>query len=763
MKFLNIFNKGRIIYLFTRDQEGRQFIKKVSDFYPYYYENSNEDITGTKSVTGIPVKKIIVSHPKDIRANRTNKAWEADLFLTQRYMIDKVDNLEKCPIKWAMLDIETLSPEMPDATEAKDPVSCITIYNNFSKEYKTYYLKDYESEYKMMDAFIEYIKKEKFDMLLAWNMVNFDYLYLANRFPDFAERISPISETRYGGEVDYPAGVAIVDYYSWFKNVTLNREESYKLDDIAQKYLGDKPKGDFDFGTLSEDIKEKNKLDVEQLVRLEEQKQIIPYFDEIRRLSKVEWEDLTYPSRIIDSLLLSEAKKQNIVLPMKPCEDRGTLSEKEDYLGAYREAFKRGLLKDVGAYDLISAYPFSIKDFCLDPVNIRLQKQKNCIEINGTYFKQKEDAILPTVVNKLLTLKNNVKQKLSTMSVDDFDYKNVEQQYNAIKSIVNSSYGVFGNRFFRLYNKKVASATTFLVRSLLHYIKDKIEEKGYELLYLDTDGIMVKSKENLNKFLNELVQQWGKEVFGKEKIGIEFTFEGYFKKILILALCRYVGELVKPNGEIKKIIKGVEIKRKDSTVFMKKFQKELIKQIMDEVDKEEIISWIKSQIADLKNAPLEDIAVPCKLGMSLEKYKNIPIFVRAMNNTENFSKKVGDNFYYIYVNSTEYDTKMQLIELLDGEKLTPSKLKEPWKEFFGEKVLAKDMEQRKKEELLSHLEKAGRMTREKREVKGKLKDVIAFDKKNKGHIKNVDWSRMEERNIHNKIRVIFEAMKWDLG
>jgi len=1084
MRLINIYNKGRIIYLFTRDLEGRQFIQKVTDFYPYFYESSAEELGKTRSVTGIPVKKMIVSDPKDIRKMRTDKAWDADIFHCQRYMRDKVTTLEKCPIKWAMLDIETLSSEMPDATEAKDPISYITIYNNFSKEYKQYSLKDYDTEYKMMDDFINYIYQSKFDLLTAWNMTEFDMKYLCNRFPDFAERISPIHETRYGGEVAYPAGISIVDYYTWFKSITLNREVSYKLDDIAQKYLGDISKGEFEFGELSGKIKAKNKLDVEQLVRLEEQKQIIPYFDEIRRLSKVEWEDMIWTSRIIDMLILQEAKNRDVVLPMKPSEERGTLAEKEDYLGAYREAIQTGLFKDIGVYDLgcysedteilteegwmtydklygnnklatfnidknliefqpmlhlniqtvkdieminingqhtnqllttthkvlfkqttkkyrthendpnswhiqfakdvpihhsifplsaeigfkqdypisdellklhawiitegtnrkgysrqknnkyciyqseskhkqyckeiddifnklqwrvhrysrlkrtkteiewslstelsknidlednykaiplwmlkkfslrqlkmlflelmkgdgdskhdcyyaidklarerftylccligrcgydngkkevycksinytsvqtskkgkkkinysgivwcpsvangfvvvkrkgkcfisgNSAYPFAIKDFCLDPVNIKLQKEKDCIEINNTYFHQKEDAILPTVVSKLMTLKNDIKKKLSTIQESNPDYKNVEQMYNAIKSIVNSSYGVFGNRYFRMYDNKVASATTFIVRSLLHYVKDKIEELGHEVIYVDTDGVFIKGSIDLTDTMNDLVQQWGKETFGKDKVSIEFEYQGKFKKLLLLTLCRYVGELEKPNGDIKEEMKGIEAKRKDSTVFMKEFQKELIKQIMNEIDKDDTFSWIKNQIEEIKNVPLENISFPVKLARPIESYKNVPIFVRAMNNTENFKKKIGENFYYIYVEPTGYETKKQVIELLDGKKLTPSKLKDDWKLYYGKETLVKHMAQDKKEELINHLEKEGRVTKQIVEVKGKAKDVMAFDPKNKEHIKNVDWKRMIERNILMKLEVIFAAMNWDLG
>ena len=65
-----------------------------------------------------------------------------------------------------------------------------------------------------------------------------------------------------------------------------------------------------DFNKLSPELKARNREDVELMVQLEEQKQLIPYFDEIRRLAKVEWEDMFWNSRIIDMLLLEESKLQ---------------------------------------------------------------------------------------------------------------------------------------------------------------------------------------------------------------------------------------------------------------------------------------------------------------------------------------------------------------------------------------------------------------------------------------------------------------------
>jgi hypothetical protein len=163
----------------------------------------------------------------------------------------------------------------------------------------------------MLEAFINYMRTEKFDIWLSWN-VKFDYNYLYNRIPDFAEKISVINKVRYGdGEVSYPAGISIVDYLTWFKKITFNKEKSYALDAIAQKYLNEKSFEKINFGKLSPKLKEKNRNDVARMAKLEEKKNLVPYFDELRRLSKVEWEDLIWNSRIIDMLLLKEAKTEN--------------------------------------------------------------------------------------------------------------------------------------------------------------------------------------------------------------------------------------------------------------------------------------------------------------------------------------------------------------------------------------------------------------------------------------------------------------------
>jgi hypothetical protein len=114
-----------------------------------------------------------------------------------------------------------------------------------------------------------------------------------------------------------------------------------------------------------------------------------------------------------------------------------------------------------------------------------------------------------------------------------------------------------------------------------------------------------------------------------------------------------------------------------------------------------ILNWIKEEIKNFPNQELIDIAFPCKMAKQKEAYKNVPIFSRALDNTPEFSAKIGDSFYYI-------------------------------------KCLGKD------------------------ETKKEM--VKAFNEDCYAHIKKeeVDWQAMLERNIIMKLDVIFEAMKWQI-
>lgn len=685
MKLQNIFNKWNTIYYTLREND-KLIIKEVHDFYPYFYElDPNGDHI---SFDGKKLTQICVKNPHEIKKLRSPNSYEADVHFVKRYLIDKVPQITKSKTRYILFDIETpiedkkyLDPRF--TKESPYPITIIVAYDNYTKEYTEYDMRDYTSEFDMLEAMCKQIKEASPDMLLAWNILNFDYPYMFYRFPELAQKLSPINEDdwREPSDIRYPALISVVDLMALDHKFTLGKRESYAADNVCmEEFEGEESWGETDFINDIDKVKAKCLNDVKRMVRLIEKNDYIEYFDQTRLDTGCLWEDLpskkvgfkwqSNNSKPIDLMFLREAKKLNIVLPNKPKREDpiiGAIEEYGDdekaYDGAYREIFKKGIFNNcLGKYDLGSAYPTAIMDFCLDPANIG---DKDGLEIDlyrmigeekqdiDTYkFKQNQFAILPVVVKKLLTTKNELKALLGSIDPSDSNYKTYERQYDSCKARINSLYGVLGNPYFRLHDRRVAETDTFLIRDLLLFVKNKLKALGYEVIYIDTDSVFIRSDKDLSSLLNRFVIEWGMDKYNK-KVNIKFDYEGQFARLFLVALCRYIGEVRKTNGKLKPEVKGLQMKRKDATLFVKEFQEKILNYIMDGHSDEEIFSEITEWINKLKTVDLITLGHPCKFSKNREDYKKQEIFFRALDNTKvlipTFNKEIDQKFWWIQV------------------------------------------------------------------------------------------------------------------
>ena len=716
MRLQNIHNEFAKVFLFIRNEDNSLSIKENNSFLPYFYEPTTGDAEAI-GYDGTKLKKIYCRAPHEVPKQRTQQSYEADIIYTNRYVIDNVDNIEKSNTRIVFFDLEIQATELPRPKETKKapyPISTIVIYDNYTSKYKTFFLDDYESEYAMLEDFCNVIKKLQPDILTGWNAKDFDWAYLFYKFPQIAEKISPISKKRIRDEIEYPAGIAIIDMLGLYYKYTLGKKDSYALDNVAHEELAFELWGDTDFMNIKES-KEKCQKDVEKLVKLDEDLQLFEYYDEIRRLSKCAWEDLgaefknyqwqSNNSRVIDMLALQEAKKLNVVLP-----SRYNKVSEEKIEGAYREIFGTGLFKDLAKVDVSGCYPRMIIDFCLSPENYVEEKNDNTIQVdihsrethektNTYHVLQNSTAILPSLMKRLLNLKDELKAKMKTVAKDSDEYKQLEVAYASRKAMVNSGFGVIALPFFRLFNYQVGETITFLARDLLHFTKEKLEKRNIKIKYIDTDSLFIESKENFTSQLNTWAIEWGIEKYNNPKVEIEFEHEGYFSSIFIQAMCRYRGRLETDKGQ-KVETKGIQMKRRDSNVWVKTFQEQLYDRILDGHEKGVIIEWIYKQIAQMQKADIRQIAVPCKFNKPREEYKKKEIYFEALDNTQkqipDFKKEIGERFWWIYLND------------------------------------------------------------ERR--------VIALDEKNYEHIKRneIDWNLMIERNILNLLVPIFKGLNWEI-
>lgn len=699
----NIHSDRNNVYLFLRNKKKKLEIKVEKNFQPYYYKESPTGdyytYSGTKAY-----KVSVATLPKDIRLHKG--VFESDVPLTKKYIISKDVEIVKSPTRYVFFDIEVLLSPGTSIKRGDAPISCISVWDSYKENTKTFYLGDYEDkecDKKLLLDFITYIKKLQPDIMLAWH-VSFDWNYLTKRLPNIAELLSPIGKSKWmGGQEnsDAPAGISVADYLQYFKKVYM-REGNYKLDDICEKYLDHgKVHKEVDFTQLSDIIKERNAEDVTLMGELEKKFQLIPYYDEIRRLAKVSWEDLYHNSKAIEMLCFQEAKKMKLALPNKKKHN-----VKNSFQGAIRGIDEPGVFHKIGKYDLSGAYPAAIINFCLDETNLSTKDDPKATNIDGVYFKQNPNTLVPLVAKKMVTLKERIGKELADTPTDSKKYGQIKNQYAGIKGVVNSTFGVLGNQYFRLYNENVVSSITFLIRDLLTYVQDELKAEGHKIIYHDTDSIFIENPDNVVDRMNELIQEWGRLKYNKDSVSLNFAYEGHFEDLLILGTCHYYGRIRSDKG-LKTEIKGIEMKRSSSTKFEAGFQESLIKRVLGGDERAEIEKWIEKKHRDLRKDKLTNYAFPAKL--SLDKvYKNTPVFVRALNNTKlfdpSFEIKGADKFYYIYIE------------------------------------------------------------RQGKDPNNKWIDVIAFKDENDAIIDylgdKVDWKQVGKRNIDSKVERIFSALKW---
>lgn len=654
----NVGNLGREIFVWHRIGKSLMCLKE--NFYGYFYR---VDSQGTyQTIDRKKVKKIICKH--SLIKNRDQTYYEADLPITKRYIIDKLNVFGKADLKFCFMDIEVLAKKLPTYKNPEYPVSSIACSNSYTEEIKTWFLGDYKEE-ELLNNFVNWIKQEQFDLVLGWHFLEFDWRYLLARYKklfnrNLAEELSPINKARLIGSkdepIEIPVGIGVCDYLEFYKKI-YKTDSSYALDVVAQKRLNETSYEKVDFGRLSDDIKEKNINDVKRMVNLDKKLKIIDYYDQLRIMSMCDWSEVHWNSKVIDMILLKEAKQKGIILPSKHY-DR---EDEESFEGAYRRG-DGGFYKGLWKLDLASAYPMAVVNFCLDIANIR---KNEGLTINTVRFYQNANALLPTVATKLISKKDTLKKQLKQTNPTDEHYQDLQIKYDAIKGVVNSLFGVTGLKVFRLFNPKIPATITFLIRDLLHYVEEKLKEKEINVVYIDTDSLMIEAKENPETLCNDLVNEWAKEKYGKDKIGIKFETEGIFENLFVVALCHYKGYLRLPNGKIKEEVKGLEIRRKDSSNFIREFQNTLLEKIMNEEPKEKIVEWINNEKERIKTLPATDIGFPARLTKEDKEYKTIitnakgtiyqrklPIHIRAKNNGkkifENFDKQLGDNYWWIY-------------------------------------------------------------------------------------------------------------------
>ncbi len=373
--------------------------------------------------------------------------------------------------------------------------------------------------------------------------------------------------------------------------------------------------------------------------------------DDIARMGVSQW---------IRSLLYYEHRRRNCLIPKREELQRrseGVMSDAvikdKKYRGGLVVEPKEGIHFDVVVMDFASLYPSIIKVRNLSYETVRCPHEEcktNTIPGTNHWACTKKNGLTSMIIGSLRDLRVNYYKSLSKKETLTDDQR---QQYTvvsqALKVILNASYGVMGAEIFPLYFLPVAEATTAIGRhTILETIK-KCEEAGIEVLYGDTDSLFIKNptKEQIQIVIDQ----------AKKDHGVDLEIDKTYRYcVLSNRKKNYLG--VTKSGKVD--VKGLTGKKSHTPAFIKNLFYELI-DVLSKVQTMEDFVKAKQEISEkiatcgkkveAKEIPLEDLTFNVMLSKAPSEYiKTIPQHIRAAKQLESIREiKKGDKISFIKI------------------------------------------------------------------------------------------------------------------
>lgn len=343
-----------------------------------------------------------------------------------------------------------------------------------------------------------------------------------------------------------------------------------------------------------------------------------------------------------------------------------------------KAAYAGGLVLEpkVGFYDKFillldfnSLYPSIIQEFniCFTTVergatNSRKKtREEDDDEIPELPDQSLEMGILPKEIRKLVERRRQVKQLMKQQDVNPDLYMQYDIRQKALKLTANSMYGCLGFSFSRFYAKPLAALVTHKGREILMHTKELVQRMNLEVIYGDTDSIMINSNSTNLEEVFKLGNKVKSEVNKLYKL-LEIDIDGVFKSLLLLKKKKYAALMVEPQGDgkytTKQELKGLDIVRRDWCDLAKECGNYVIGQILSDQNRDTIVENIQKHLIEVGekvangSIPLNMFEIHKALTKDPQDYpdkKSLPhVHVALWINSQGGKKvKAGDTVSYV--------------------------------------------------------------------------------------------------------------------
>ncbi|KAI9308481.1 hypothetical protein BJ944DRAFT_101122 [Cunninghamella echinulata] len=383
---------------------------------------------------------------------------------------------------------------------------------------------------------------------------------------------------------------------------------------------------------------------------------------EFHRLKYICPDNLSFEYQDIELFGLEEDPSKNDQVLMKSLPNSSTnVKKKRVYDGGLVLEPRSGFYdKCVILLDFNSLYPSIIQEFniCFTTVDRHVNNNESDTEILPSYPDANiPQGVLPRLVKRFVDERKQVKDQMKNQNLEPSKKLQYDIKQRALKLTANSIYGCLGFSQSRFAARQLAMMITAKGRSILQDSVHVAEDLGLEVIYGDTDSIMIATGQtDLEK-----VRDIG--ILLQEKVNVrynllELEIDGIFRRMLILTKKKYAALTVenKNNIWIESIeSKGLDLVRKDWCEVSREVSMEILKIILSDLEDKNtiILNTLKDTCDNIRNRKISPskFIIYKQLTKNLDEYSNADSFphVRVAKKLRELGKiiKQGDTVEYI--------------------------------------------------------------------------------------------------------------------
>jgi DNA polymerase-2 len=668
-----------IVQLYGRLESGRAFLVEDDRFQPYFFvrQTDSDQLAGESGLTfretelstlaGEPVSRVSLKLPGEMHGLRTRLAkrgipsFEADLRFAYRYLIDHAlrDTIGiDGPIasqgqpgssgagaglvrfinpslvsSEAQVDLDSLSLDLettPDASAIYSAalVGCGTEEVHLVSPSPVRGASAYASEAEMLVALAARIRELDPDILLGWNVVDFDLRVLQKRFEALGISTRDRCIGRLPGDIYFPGeagfsrqsraevtGRMVVDGIPLVRDAL--RLPDYRLSTVAHSVLGrgklideEAPDSAAEITRLyleePEALVAYNLEDARLVAEILEHEGLLNLARERSRLTGMQLDRVGASIASFDLVYLPELRIRGAVAPNVDS-DRSAAAVTG---GSVLEPIP-GLARDVAVYDFKSLYPSLMRTFNIDPLALARGRREipgaAIVAPNGARLSR-EEAILPNILKRFMAQRESAKQRKD---------RHADQ---AIKIMMNSMFGIFAAPACRFFSPELANAITRFGQQTLSWTCESFEKRGIRVVYGDTDSVFVQlpeadsheeQQQRAESLRAEVAQEIAQRIQSEYDVEaqLDLELEKVFSRFLLPRVRggksgskkRYAGWIGSPESGRLEIV-GLESVRRDWPGVARLLQEGMLSRLFRD---EEVLPFVREKIAALREGELD--------------------------------------------------------------------------------------------------------------------------------------------------------------